>query len=278
VIPFSKYHGLGNDYLVIESGADPPITPSVVRRICDRHLGIGADGILLWSRVASQRVRILNPDGSEAEKSGNGIRIFARHLHEQGVVGSEPFPITTAGGVVTCLVSDGGRTVSVEMGRVSFRSSDIPVVGPAREVLEEGLEVGGQVLRISAVTIGNPHCVVFREAASEAEARTLGPLIERDPRFPNRTNVQFVQVLDRENLRIEIWERGAGYTSASGSSSCAAAAVAHRLDLVGNKVFVHMPGGALRIEIEEDFRIRMTGPVRKVADGAIDPECLLGAI
>lgn len=278
VIPFSKYHGLGNDYLVIDTADCPTITPSVARRICDRHLGVGADGILLWSPPAGHKVRIMNPDGSEAEKSGNGLRIFARHLHGQLVVTSDPFSVTTAGGAVTCRVLDGGGSVSIEMGRVSFQSGDIPVVGNSREVLEEELLIAGQALRFSAATIGNPHCVLIRESVSEAEARALGPLIECDARFPNRTNVQFVQVLDRNNLRIEIWERGAGYTLASGSSSCAAAAVANRLGLVERSLAVHMRGGALRIDINDDFQICMTGPVVKVADGRIDRECLKGAL
>jgi len=274
VIRFSKYHGLGNDYLVIDSADSPTITPSLTRRICDRHLGIGADGILLWSRTAGRAVRILNPDGSEAEKSGNGLRIFARHLYDCGIVTSDPFSVTTPGGAVTCRVIDGGGAVSVEMGRVSFQSGDIPVAGASREVLEEELIVAGRSLRFSAATIGNPHCVLIRESVSEAETRALGPLIERDARFPHRTNVQFVQVLDRDNLRIEIWERGAGYTAASGSSSCAAAAIAHRLGLVGRSITVHMRGGALSIDIHDDFQICMRGPVVKVADGHIDRECL----
>jgi diaminopimelate epimerase len=277
VISFAKYHGLGNDYLVVDAAAAALMTPPAVRRICDRHLGVGADGILVWSRAPELHVRIFNPDGSEAEKSGNGLRILARHLFDQGVVSGEPFRVATAGGPVECRVDDGGRSVSVEMGHVSFRSADIPVTGPPREVLDEELTAGGTTLRFSAATLGNPHCVIFRDVVSEAEARALGPLVERDLRFPNRTNVQFVQVLDAANLRIEIWERGAGHTLASGSSGSAAAAVAHRLGRCGRAVMVHMPGGALTVEIHDDFAVRLRGPVVKVADGRIDAECLDGA-
>ena len=278
MIPFAKYHGLGNDYLVIEAAELPSATPALVRRICDRHFGVGADGILLWARTPSLRVRIMNPDGSEAEKSGNGLRILARHLFDRGLVATEPFSIVTAGGSVTCRVAADGEAVSVDMGNVSFRSADIPVAGPAREVLNEELTAAGNALRFSAATIGNPHCVILRDAVCDAEARTLGPLIECDARFPNRTNVQFVQVIDEANIRIEVWERGAGYTLASGSSSCAAAAVTHRLGLTGRRVTVRMPGGALRVEIDDAFAVRLTGGVVKIADGRIDPECLRGAV
>jgi len=277
VIPFAKYHGLGNDYLVIDAAELPSATPAIVRRICDRHFGVGADGLLIWARTPGLHVRILNPDGSEAEKSGNGLRILARHLFDRGLVTTEPFSILTAGGSVTCRVTADGETVSVDMGQVSFRSADIPVAGPPREVLNEELTAAGKALRFSAATIGNPHCVIVRDAVSEAEARTLGPLIECDPRFPNRTNVQFVQILDELNIRIEIWERGAGYTLASGSSSCAAAAVTHRLGLTDRKLTVHMPGGALSVEIDDVSDVRLSGGVVKVADGRIDPECLRGA-
>jgi diaminopimelate epimerase len=222
-------------------------------------------------------VRIFNPDGSEAEKSGNGLRIFARYLWDRGLVGNEPFAVTTLGGEVSCRVFDDGRSVDVDMGRVSFDSTVIPIAGPRREVLNETLVAGGQVLEFSAVTIGNPHCVIRRERVSADEARALGPLLESDARFPNRTNVQFLQVLDRENLQIEIWERGAGYTLASGSSSCATAAVARRLGLCDRVVTVHMPGGTLAIEIAPDFAVRMSGPVVRIGEGELFSEGLEGA-
>jgi diaminopimelate epimerase len=272
-IGFAKYHALGNDYAVLERGALPrPLTPEWVRRVCDRHRGLGADGILVREPGSSHRVRIFNPDGSEAEKSGNGLRIFARYLFDRGAVGAGRFAVETAGGTVQCTVDAGGRSVAVEMGPVRFASEAIPVTGPSREVLREPIEVGGVALEISAATVGNPHCVVLREAVSAEEARRLGPLLEREPRFPNRTNVQFVQVLDATRLRVEIWERGAGYTLASGSSACAAAAVAHRLGLCGPRVEVRMPGGSLAIELSPGFEARMTGGVTKVAEGALAPE------
>lgn len=275
---FAKYHALGNDYVVVACGpGDQALTAPQVRRICDRHFGLGSDGILVDDRRQAgnrPRLRILNPDGSEAEKSGNGIRIFARHLWEAGRVDMQPFEIETPGGTVTCQVRERGHTVTAQMGRVSFDSTAIPVSGPRREVLGETMSIAGRSLSYCAATIGNPHCVVLCDRASEADARALGPLIETDPRFPNRTNVQFLQVLAPDRIRIEIWERGAGYTLASGTSSCAAAAVAHRLGLCGASVRVEMPGGILLIDIGPGYDIVMTGPVAKVAEGRLADELL----
>lgn len=280
-LEFSRYHALGNDYLVIEPDAHPePFTVHEIVRICQRHLGVGSDGIL-WGplppadvagEAADFGLRIFNPDGSEAEKSGNGLRIFCRYLFDTGRVGEAPFRVATRGGVVAATVHAGGREVTVEMGQVSFSSRDIPVAGPEREVLAEPIEVGGRTLTMSAATIGNPHCVIDWPEAGETEARAFGPLIEHDPRFPRRTNVQFLRVLDRDRIAIHIWERGAGYTLASGSSSCAAAAVAHRLGRVGPKVTVEMPGGTIEIAIGENHSVTMRGSVTAIARGMIQPE------
>ncbi|RIK94637.1 MAG: diaminopimelate epimerase [Proteobacteria bacterium] len=276
---FWKYQALGNDYLVMDGRGAAPLAPALVRRICDRHFGVGSDGILWHEPEADGAVglRIYNPDGSEAEKSGNGLRIFARYLFDRGLAGDAPFAVSTPGGRVSCHVLDGGLRVEVEMGRVSFSSRDIPVAGPEREVLEETLEVGGESVLYSAATVGNPHCVVLREKVSAEEAHRLGPLLENlTSRFPNRTNVQFVQVLGERAIQIEIWERGAGYTLASGSSSCAAAAVAHRLGRVGPEITVHMPGGELHVALDARMHARQVGPVRAVATGAVADELIEG--
>jgi diaminopimelate epimerase len=275
-IPFYKYHALGNDYIVLtpdEFGQE--LTADIIRLICHRNYGIGSDGILygpLDDPLCDFGLRIYNPDGSEAEKSGNGLRIFSRYLWDRGLIGDRPVKIKTAGGPVEAKIDQDGKIITVEMGQVSFDSRKIPVTGPAREVINETMEVKGQILEYCAATIGNPHCVVLRSEVSADEARKWGPLIETDHRFPNRTNVQFMQILDRSNVSIEIWERGAGYTLASGSSSSAAAAVAHRLGLCDHEITVHMPGGKIEIEIGPDFEIRMTGSVTRVATGTIDPE------
>jgi diaminopimelate epimerase len=250
-----------------------------IRRICHRHFGVGSDGILygpLPSERAAFRLRILNPDGSEAEKSGNGLRIFCRYLFDQKLVaGNEEFLVDTLGGVVRATVFDGGRMVRVDMGQVSFWSDEIPMSGPRREVLREDLVVRDRTFSVCAATVGNPHCVILLPEISEELARNYGPHIEIHSSFPRRTNVQFMEVKDRKNLRIEIWERGAGYTLASGSSSSASAAVARKLGLIDPSVTVHMPGGTLSIEIADDFSIRMTGPVTKVAEGTVAAEMLL---
>ena len=175
---------------------------------------------------------------------------------------------------MTALVENSGSYVSVEMGKVSFQSDKIPVVGKIREVLNETINIDGQQLKFCAATICNPHCVVLNGKRTQDEVRRIGPLIETHPNFPNRINVQFLEVLDRGTIRIEIWERGAGYTLASGSSSCAAASVAHKLGLCENKITVLMPGGQIYITVNEDYSISMRGPVTRVGRMSLDPECL----
>lgn len=273
---FVKYHGLGNDYLVIgPADVAGNLDRCQVKRICHRNYGVGADGILLGpleSDTSDFRLRILNPDGSEAEKSGNGLRIFSRYLYDQGVVHEDPFSIETLGGTVICRVHNGGKSVTVEMGKVCFLSTLIPVAGEKREVLREHIEVAGTAFEYCAATVGNPHCVILNENISPELARQYGPLIEIDSRFPHRTNVQFLEIINRENIRIEIWERGAGYTLASGSSSTAAAAVAYKLGFCGPSITVHMPGGELAIALSKDFAATMTGPVVRTCEGVLDKE------
>ena len=273
---FSKYHALGNDYIILNPGdVGGQLTSSQIRLICDRNYGVGSDGILFGPFETPEgdiSLQIFNPDGSEAEKSGNGLRIFSRYLWDRGMVHERPFTIMTAGGKVMAQVHKGGRNVTVDMGRVSFDSRQVPVKGPPREVINETIIVDGHELLFCAATIGNPHCVILRDEITAEEARKWGPLIEKDPRFPNRTNVQFMTILDRTNIQIEIWERGAGYTLASGSSSSAAAAVAYRLGLCDSQIAVHMPGGKIDITVSSDFLISMSGPVTKIADGTISDE------
>lgn len=273
---FYKYQALGNDYIVVPASDAPHrLTAAEIIRICDRHYGVGSDGILwgpLPSAAADFGLRLFNPDGGEFEKSGNGLRIFARYLWDESLVQENPFTIMTPGGRVTAQVFDQGRRVQIDMGPVSFDSRHIPVEGPPREVLQETMELQGETLLYCAATVGNPHCVVVMDEVNAAIAYRLGPLLEHDPRFPNRTNVQFMQVIDRHNIRIEIWERGAGYTLASGSSSSAAAAVAHRLGVCDRDIYVHCPGGVIEIGISSDWEIRMTGAVTRVCHGELATE------
>jgi diaminopimelate epimerase len=277
---FRKYHGLGNDYIIIspdEAGAR--LTPGLIRSICDRHHGPGSDGILLGphtSRSADFKVQIFNPDGSEAQKSGNGLRIFARSLFDDGRVQSgQAFTVETAGGLVECTVLKDHAGVRIDMGKVSFCSTDLPATGAAREMLRETIEAGGNTLTFCGVSVGNPHCVVLMDRVPvPSDAETTGPLIETHPLFPERTNVQFMYPLDEHNIRIEIWERGAGYTLASGSSSTAAAAVAAKLGFCSSPITVHMPGGTLLIELTEKGSAIMTGPVQAIYEGRLLPDML----
>lgn len=278
---FHKYHALGNDYIVLDPRDFPSWTPAPtveqIRVVCHRNFGVGSDGIL-WGPLPSKQsefgLRIFNPDGSEAEKSGNGLRIFSRFLWDQKLVRTPAFTVETPGGQVQSVIKEDGRLITVAMGRVSFDSAKIPVnlAGPAREVINEKLTVLDREFTYCAATIGNPHCVIPLAEISPALAHRYGPHIETHPHFPRKTNVQFLRVRDRQNIQIEIWERGAGYTLASGSSSSASAAVAHRLGLIDRNVTVHMPGGTIGIEIGEDFSIMMTGTVNKVAEGTMHPE------
>ena len=279
---FSKYHALGNDYIVIEPGELPSsLTPGQIRIICHRNFGVGSDGVLLGplpSHQARFALRIFNPDGSEAEKSGNGLRIFSRYLWDRKVVGEDEFTVETSGGVVKSRVLDGGQRVRIEMGRVTFWSDAIPVTGARREVINEQLVVSGRTFTFCAASVGNPHCVLPLEEISPELARQWGPSIEAHPLFPNRTNVQFLKVLDRRNIRIEIWERGAGYTLASGSSSSAAAAVAHKLGFCDRSITVHMPGGVLSMEMDDRFDVVMTGPVTRVMEGTVSTDMFAASI
>lgn len=276
---FHKYHALGNDYIVLDPADFPDWNEpdfNQIRVICHRNFGIGSDGILwgpLPSRTSQFGLRIFNTDGSEAEKSGNGLRIFSRYLCDRGKADTSPFSIETPGGKVVAEIHQDSNLITVDMGSVSFDSQVIPVIGPARDVIDERLLAGDREFKFCAATIGNPHCVIPLESIDADLAHRYGPHVEVHPNFPHKTNVQFLEVLDRKNIRIEIWERGAGYTLASGSSSSAAAAVAHRLGQVEQKLTVHMPGGEIGIEINPDnYGIRMTGSVNRVASGQMDDE------
>lgn len=278
---FAKYHGLGNDYLVMEPSAfDGSDAFALAPRICHRNYGVGSDGILLGplpSQVADFGLRIINPDGSEAEKSGNGLRIFARYLYDTSRVSEAPFRIETKGGVADARILRERREIRVGMGRASFDSQVVGIDGPRREVVGETMHIAGRQLHCSGVSVGNPHFVITGVPVTEAEARALGPSIETDARFKNRTNVQLMRVIDRGNIEIQIWERGAGYTLASGSSASAAACAAKRLGLCDEEVTVHMPGGLLRVEIDAVYAVTQTGPATKVAEGLLALEALTAA-
>lgn len=271
---FHRYHGLGNDYLVCHQSVAAQLSVEQIVRLCDRNYGIGSDGLLIdIDDEEISRVRIINPDGSEAEKSGNGLRIYARYLFDIKRVGHQPFLVNTLGGQVSCEVTPGAHQIIVDMGQAKFAPSALPASIDGDEVLDRPLVVGGHHLNVTLVSMGNPHCVVRVDKLDLALVQQLGPLIETLALFPKRTNVQFVEVIDRANISIGIWERGAGYTLASGSSSCAAASAMRKLGLVDDRVTVTMPGGQLAIAFSGDFMVNMRGPVQKIATITLDDDC-----
>ena len=275
---FVKSHGLGNDYIVIDpKNISFELSPEAIKLICHRNYGVGSDGILLLTKsdTADFGLRILNPDGSEAEKSGNGIRIFAKFLYEHGYTNKDNFTIETLGGLVKAdLEIKNGKVaiITVDMGKASFKSNEIPVEGQQREVIQEEIRVNGDILEFTAVTLGNPHCVIFFDELDEKILRKIGPLLENHKIFPNRTNVQFAKVVSSNEVEILIWERGAGYTLASGSSSCAVASACVKNKLTDSKLSVIMPGGILDIEVSNDWSLRMRGPAEKVFEGSFSDE------
>jgi len=270
-VHFRKYHGLGNDYLVIDPNIyDVDLTPDSIRLICDRNFGIGADGILYGPIKSGNTlsIRIFNPDGSEAEKSGNGLRIFAKYLFENKYVDKKNFSIETLGGIVEAYIEDDeANLIKINMGKITFLSTKIPVKGKKREVVDEEIEINGGKYIVTCLSVGNPHCVIPTDEVTEEKAKELGPEVENHNMFPNRINMQLLKVIDRANIEIRIWERGAGYTLASGSSSCAAAGAAYKSGMVDNKINVKMPGGKLLVEIGENEDVYLTGVVEGIFDG-----------
>ena len=278
---FVKSHGLGNDYIVLNSERiDFELTEKTIIRICDIHFGIGSDGILLKlnSSVADFGLRILNPDASEAEKSGNGLRIFAKYLYDYKFAAEKSFTIETPGGVVRAEVIEEregkAKTIKVDMGMAYFKSVDVPVKCDKEECIDETLHLEYKEYKINCVSLGNPHCVVIKDELDEKEIRQFGPQIENHPIFPNRINVQFAKVISPTEVEAIIWERGAGWTLASGSSSCAVASVMVKHGLTDRDITVKMRGGSLKIEIAEDWEIRMTGEVREIASGFLSNELI----
>lgn len=272
-IAFTKMHGLGNDYLFIEGEKHAIADPAALSRaMSHRHLGAGADGIILIlpGKEHDFRMRIFNADGSEAETCGNGIRCFAKYVHERGMTTKTEFTIETGGGPnrVVCAVEH-GKVVSVRsnMGTPRFDRAEIPMIGPPGRVLEEPLQVGDQTLRVTCANVGNPHAVIFVEDATAVNLAEIGPKIERHPAFPQRTNVEFVTVRDRENIVMRIWERGSGITMASGSGSCGAALASMITGRVDRRVQVHLVHGALTIEWAEDGCVYQEGPATEVYSG-----------
>lgn len=253
---FVKYQGIGNDYLVYDIMKNKEeLTKEQIKKICNRNFGIGADGILAGPYIDKEkkiRVRVFNSDGSEAERAGNGIRIFARYLKDAGYTLSERLTIETAGGSVKVrFLNDDGSRIQADMGKLIFGE-------------ETTVTLGEEQYAAFTASIGNPHCVIPAEKISREKVCKLGKKIAESKLFKNGINVMLLEVEDENNIKIEIFERGAGYILASGTCSCAAAAVAYKKGWIGQDVMVHMPGGKLWLQIDEDWNIKLTGNVESI--------------
>lgn len=273
MIRFLKMHGLGNDFVVFDARKQGlALTRETARAIADRHRGVGCDQLIVIERGRDgfdATMRSVNADGGEVESCGNASRCVARLLIEE--LDRPEVRIQTAGGPLVCAEAGGGN-ITVDMGPPHFAWDEIPL---ARETDTKSftIEVAGTRYTASAVSVGNPHCVIFFDDVEHAPVGKIGPLIETHPMFPKRTNVEFVRVNDREHLRMRVWERGAGETEACGTGACAAAAIAHRLGLAQRKVDVELDGGALTIELcARDDHILMTGPATLSFAGELDLE------
>ncbi|MFC1753098.1 diaminopimelate epimerase [Thermoproteota archaeon] len=279
-IQFSKMHGLGNDFIVIDAithrleGIDLAI---LAKQLCNRHFGIGADGLILVleSSKCDSKMRIFNPEGSEAEMCGNGLRCFAKFAYENDIIEKEVFSVETLGGaMVPALILKNGKieAIEIDMGEPAFQRSKIPMLGPDTDkVINEPISINNREFRITCVSMGNPHAVVFVEDLKTIDIPTLGPLFEKNERFPERVNTEFVQILNRQEAVTIVWERGAGETLACGTGACAVVAAGVLNNLLDRKVMVHLPGGSLPVEWQEsDNHIMMSGPAELVFTGQIE--------
>lgn len=286
----AKWQGLGNDYLVIEEPALPgPLTPEIIGLLCDRHLGVGADGILLLGRPTgavpgvAARMRVFNPDGGEPEMCGNGIRICARYLARSGAVAGPEFAVETlAGAIRPRLLADG--LVRVDMGRARFRSANIAPAEDAVIPAEDGRTAGrltatGREYPFTFVDVGNPHCIIQVDDPTTFDVAGIGASVEHHPVFPNRTNVEFIHAEPDGSVRMRVWERGVGETQACGTGATAVGAAAVRLGLARSPVLVHLPGGDLVIDVEPEepdggTQVFMTGPAEEVFTCELSPDIL----
>lgn len=272
---FTKMHGLGNDFVVVDMEEEkdlPGNLPGLAVRVCDRHFGVGADGLVLIRscKKADISMQILNSDGSEAEMCGNAIRCAAKYVYERGMIKKNLMEVETPAGVIVPeLILDNGLVVDVrvDMGTPHLEREQIPMIGSVGRVINEPLEVGDDLFHITAVSMGNPHCVIFVSDVEAIPLEKLGSEIETYPAFPNKTNVEFVQVINNEEVRMRVWERGAGLTMACGTGACATVVAAVLNGHTVRKVRVHLYTGALDIEWSDNNRLYMTGPAEEVFAG-----------
>jgi len=282
-VKFVKMHGAGNDFIVIDGEKDSineEKLPAIARGACDRHFGIGSDGIILVlpSRVANFRMRMLNPDGSEAEMCGNGIRCFAKYLFDRKLHQDVIMTVETLGGIKTLKLNTVGgkvQTVRVDMGEPKLSRSEIPMKGAeSAKVVAESIKVGGKKIEITCVSMGNPHCITFVDNVDQFPVDKVGPEIETHPNFPKRTNVEFVEVISPQEIKMRVWERGASETLACGTGACASAVATALNEKASRKVNVHLRGGDLFIEWLGDNKVFMTGPAEEVFEGKLDSAIL----
>ena len=272
---FTKVHGLGNDFILVNAGIAerfPDDYATLAKEMCDRKFGIGADGLvlLLDSGVADVRMRIINSDGSEAEMCGNAIRCVAKYLYEHNIVRKEEIKVETLAGIIVPQVMQRNgvvEAIKVDMGEPRLQREEIPMLGETGRVINDPLEVAGQNFYITAVSMGNPHCIIFVEDLAAVPLELIGPRIEQHVAFPKKTNVEFVQVLNPQEVRMLVWERGAGPTMACGTGACAVAVAGVLNGLTEKQVTVHLPGGPLQIEWADNGKLYMTGPAVEVFQG-----------
>lgn len=275
---FAKMHGLGNDFVVVDcisQSREDGVAASHVRFLCDRHFGVGADGVILMlpSERADARMRIFNPDGSEAEMCGNGIRCFAKLLFERGVVRKRALVVETMAGVIKLsLKLDRGsvREVLVNMGAPRLAREEIPMTGSNGKVVGERLETREGPVEVTCLSMGNPHCVVFVPRLAEYPVARVGPLLESHPAFPQRTNVEFISPDGEGKIKVRVWERGAGETLACGTGACAAAVAGVLNGVTARQVQVLLPGGQLSVYWREDNEVLLAGPAEHLFDGEIN--------
>ncbi len=277
MIEFTKAHGAGNDFVLVEdlAGRLAP-TPEFVAAVCDRHTGIGADGLIriVRSDAADFFMDYYNADGRVAEMCGNGIRCLAKYVADRGLFNGTEMRVDTRDGVkfLSLMCRDDGTVeqVRVDMGIPIFDRATIPIAGEGPDALHEAIAVEGFSFDATALSMGNPHCLLFVDDLDRVPVERIGPLVERLERFPARVNTEFVQVLSPSSVRARVWERGVGETQACGTGACAIAVGAHRRGLTERSVAVHLPGGTLAIEWGEDDRVHMTGPAEEVFHGTLD--------
>lgn len=277
-LQFSKMHGLGNDFMVIDGvrqnlpNADMPLSAQRIRELADRRFGVGFDQLLVVQPAANTEVdfryRIFNADGSEVSQCGNGARCFAQFVRQQGLTDKSSIRVETAAGLMTLILNDDGQ-ITVDMGQPRWAPKDIPITAD-EEADSYFIIAGVQAFEVGAVGLGNPHCVLLVENVDNAAVATVGPLLESHADFPERVNVGFMQIIDRSHIRLRVFERGVGETLACGSGACAAVVIGQRRGLLDERVQVQLPGGSLSIHYDGSAGILMTGPAAHVYDGRID--------